>query len=199
MTRNGRQPVRVLIAIWCVATIGAMAALSVYENRPGPVESPAAEWPEAAPFRHPGHDVLLVFVHPCCPCTRATVEQLDRLITAIEGEGPERHVFIFQPRGESADFGDTDLRAHLERLEDIRLREDPDGVVAAAFGAVTSGTVRYYDALGRLRFHGGITPSRGHLGDDVGSQCLKALIRGDEAPVARTPVYGCSIVDEGAR
>jgi hypothetical protein len=58
----------------------------------------------------------------------------------------------------------------------------------------TSGQVLLYDASGRLRFRGGIRPSRGHEGDNTGRRALEALLLGDgAAPPLSTAVFGCPL------
>jgi len=54
------------------------------------------------------------------------------------------------------------------------------------------------DAAGKLLFSGGITASRGHVGDNAGLDALILLIRNTPAPstarpVITTPVFGCAI------
>jgi hypothetical protein len=81
---------------------------------------------------------------------------------------------------------------------------DPDGEEAQRFGAATSGHVLLFDPAGELRFSGGITASRGHVGDNDGCDRLIRLLTagvGAERPsgvgipaVSRQPlVYGCPI------
>ena len=64
---------------------------------------------------------------------------------------------------------------------------------AHRFGARTSGDVVAYDAAGTLRFHGGITISRGHVGHNLGHVRVDAIVHGADAGVAETPVFGCAL------
>jgi hypothetical protein len=73
---------------------------------------------------------------------------------------------------------------------------DDGGVEARRFGVKTSGTVLLYSALGRLLFHGGITGSRGHEGDNYGITRLAAALRGgagDTAVPVVSRVFGCAL------
>ena len=56
-------------------------------------------------------------------------------------------------------------------------------------------TTVLYDAAGHLLFHGGITPSRGHSGDNAGSQAIAALLTHHLADRQHTPVFGCDVFD----
>jgi hypothetical protein len=75
----------------------------------------------------------------------------------------------------------------------VSVRIDEAGREAARFGATTSGHVLLYDRGGRLRFSGGITASRGHVGDNAGRAALLGLLIHGETERERTPVFGCPL------
>ncbi len=75
----------------------------------------------------------------------------------------------------------------------MRVIRDDGALMAAAFGAETSGQVFLYDAQGSLRFSGGITESRGHVGDNAGRAAVEQLLQGKAPVKTRTPVFGCSL------
>jgi hypothetical protein len=72
--------------------------------------------------------------------------------------------------------------------------DDADGAESRRFGAAASGHVVAYDAAGRLRFHGGVTASRGHEGDNAGADALVAILRGGKPAITSAPTFGCAIV-----
>jgi hypothetical protein len=78
----------------------------------------------------------------------------------------------------------------------VTVLDDVDGTEARRFGALTSGQVVVYDADGRLRFSGGITPARGHAGDNAGRSAIIALLEGASSASVETPVFGCSLLDD---
>ena len=53
-----------------------------------------------------------------------------------------------------------------------------------------------YDAGGQLRFSGGITPARGHAGDNAGRSAIVALVESASSAPVETPVFGCSLLDD---
>ena len=57
---------------------------------------------------------------------------------------------------------------------------------------MTSGHALLFDRDGHLLFSGGITPARGHEGDNFGASAIAARLAGRPAP-AETPVFGCPI------
>jgi hypothetical protein len=75
----------------------------------------------------------------------------------------------------------------------VQVRVDPDGAEADRFGSKTSGEVLLYDAYGGLRFQGGITPARGHEGDNLGKSTVASIVRGEPTDVGHSPVFGCVI------
>ena len=73
------------------------------------------------------------------------------------------------------------------RFQRLRGFQDISGDEARRFGAATSGEALLYSPSGKLLFHGGITPSRGHEGGSVGRDALvRCVLDGTPAP-ATTP------------
>src|SRR5262245_17490046 len=85
------------LGLW-IATVGAgWAALTHYANQPGRTS------PAPMTVLRPGttgRDQLLLFVHPRCPCSMATVRELGRLM-ARSNSALEATVYFFRPETES--------------------------------------------------------------------------------------------------
>jgi hypothetical protein len=77
----------------------------------------------------------------------------------------------------------------------VSVAADDEGREHARFGVETSGHVLLYDAAGKLMFSGGITPSRGHSGDNTGRDAVVRLLRHGGVERTKTPVFGCSLKD----
>jgi hypothetical protein len=181
-------------AVWVVSVCAGSAVLLGYENRPGLAADPPAQWPvESRLERAAGRATLVMLLHPGCPCSRASIEELDRLMAASRGRATV-HVLFFKPRGFPDGWEKTDLWHRAAAIPGVRVTRDDDAVEAGLFRAATSGQVVVYDARGALVFSGGITPSRGHSGDSDGRRAiLAALTAGDASSGTRTRVYGCSL------
>jgi hypothetical protein len=196
---RGRRAGAVLLVVsWLALAVGGFAALARYDARPGP-DGPAAPqtWPAASTLTA-AHDraTLVVFLHPLCPCSRATVAELERLLAGRSASLEARAVVVtWDGEPESAA---PDLRERLVEVPRLTVVED-DGTEASRFGATTSGTALLYDAEGVLRFRGGITPTRGHVGDNVGASAIAELVRGRTPAVTSTPVFGCALALPEAR
>lgn len=137
---------------------------------------------------------LVVAVHPRCPCSRATMEELARTLAA-HPHGLRVRVLFWKPAGASDDWSRTGLWEQAKRLPGATVSVDEGGVELKRFGAATSGHVLFYAGDGRLLFSGGVTVSRGHEGDSASLEALRRRIRGETDKYIETPVFGCPISD----
>ena len=73
--------------------------------------------------------------------------------------------------------------------------------VARQFGVQTSGHTLVYGPDGSLLFSGGITGSRGHLGDNRSFAAVSRIITNHSIQLARTtaPVFGCELLNRCTR
>jgi hypothetical protein len=135
---------------------------------------------------------LVMFAHPQCPCTAASLRELALLLARTE-QSIEAHVVFLTPESATADWHSAPLWKQAAFIPGVVVHEDCGGQIAARFGVSTSGHVLLYDRHGIRVFSGGITAARGHDGDNTGYDALSSLLRGDAPRVAQTPVYGCSL------
>jgi hypothetical protein len=178
--------------LWGTGVAGGYVALARHTAGAGREASAPASWPACAPIAaDPALPTLLVFAHPQCPCTAATVEELNRLLARC-ADRVATCVFLYVDPALGAEWSHTALRRELEALPGVTVREDPLGAVARAFGAHTSGQTLLYGTDGTLLFSGGITPGRGHAGDSAGCSALLQHVLHDTGP-DRAPVYGCAL------
>jgi hypothetical protein len=136
---------------------------------------------------------LVMFAHPRCPCTRASLHELELLMTHCRGR-VDAHVIFFQPRSTDANWAKTDLWDRAARIPGVTASLDRDGTVQEQFTARVSGEVFLYLPTGELAFHGGITASRGHAGDNDGRCALESLVLNQRSHLTTTPVYGCTLI-----
>jgi len=138
-----------------------------------------------------------MFAHPHCPCTQASIGELNRLLTRCQGPVAV-HVLFIQPKGTSLDWTETSLRKSAEAIPGIDVQLDPDGAEAHRFGAESSGYLALYNPEGKLLFCGGITAARGHAGDNAGENVVVTLLNGQNAELKHTAVFGCSLFNQCA-
>ena len=149
-------------------------------------------WPiDTTLVKRHGLPTLVMAVHPNCPCSRASIEQLERI--ASQNEHPVQVVALFldSPGRESCATWKS-----FANNPAIQVVVDKHGRLAEKFGAFTSGEALLYDAEGQLRFHGGLTPSRGHSGPGRGVEVILALAEGQRIAFSSTPTFGCSLLEK---
>lgn len=179
---------------WLLAAGVGFVWILNYQSTSGAAGIAPEHWPTGTQITLDSQrDTLVMFAHPQCPCTRASMEELNRLLARTEGKVVVQ-VFFFKPDKFSGDWVHSDLWKSAAAIPGVVVREDPNGAQARLFGAETSGDVLLYDTHGRLLFNGGITGSRGHAGDNVGENTIIARLQGQEASLKQTPVYGCSLL-----
>ena len=140
-----------------------------------------------------------MFVHPKCPCTRTTIDVLEELVATHDTSDLTIDAYFYRPFDAPDDFVATETFRRTARIPGVRVHTDINGVMAARADAKTSGAVHFYDSDARLRFQGGLTPSRGHAGESAALFNLRALIRGDAPPPFTSPVFGCAILPKSLR
>jgi hypothetical protein len=180
--------------LWGAAVTAGTVLMWNYAQQPGRTGNTASAWPAESRIMRSGKlPTLVMFCHPQCPCTRASLGELSRLLADIHGQ-VEAQVLFFKPAGLPDDWARTDLWRSAEEVPGVRVQIDEDASEARRFQVETSGHALLYDTRGRLLFSGGLTAARGHEGDNAGCDALAALLRGTTAAEGRTPVFGCSLL-----
>jgi len=202
LTGLKRQSVIVMaVAVWVPAVAFGINALWRYSTTPGTPATAPLTWPASAPVeRTKGRATLIMFAHPQCSCTAASLGELAIIMAHQQGR-LDADVFFYLPAGEASTWVKTDLWQIAAAIPGVHVLEDREAAVAKSFGTYTSGQTLLYDYPGRLLFKGGITGLRGHSGDNAGRSAIMALLQGEAPrpsplPVVTTPVLGCSLRGE---
>lgn len=189
-------------AVWSLSLATGVRSLFSHETSPGIVGEVRACWPIFSKIPAPNERPVLVMVaHPRCPCTRASMYELAKIMARLQGK-VAAYVLFLQPKALPLQWADTDVRRSAQRIPGVTVLSDIDGAEAQKFGAETSGHTFLYDRDGTLLFNGGITAARGHAGDNAGESVLISIVEKQKSPIAATRVFGCSLVDrkqEGER
>jgi hypothetical protein len=184
-----------LSAAWLGAISASIWTMFEFEMTPAAVARCPELWPQNSTLLHSfERPTLLMFVHPRCPCSRASVDELARLATSC-ADGLRMMVIFLKPPGFTGDWEKTDLWRSARQIPGVSVFCDDDGKETKQFRACVSGEVLVYDREGRLMFHGGLTASRGHHGDTPGRTAIELLLAGKLTPPQQTPVFGCSLVE----
>jgi hypothetical protein len=191
----------ILVAVWLLAVGFGLHLLLSYKAKAGsPVQAPST-WPSNTLLSSPLDKPLLVmFAHPRCPCTKASLGELDQLVARAHNQFDATIVF-YAPKGDSKEWSSSALIGDARSIPGVRVQLDHDGTLARRFGIETSGHTLVYGTDGHLLFSGGITASRGHLGDNKGLAAIQAILTNHSSRLARTttPVFGCELFDPCTR
>jgi hypothetical protein len=184
----------ILVTLWTAALAAGFWWLSVYENKPGIGAVSPSHWPASSKLVLKSRmHTLVMLAHPQCPCTRASIGELARVMARRPGK-LGAYVLFLNPRGFNPEWVKTDLWFSAAAIPGVTVLLDPDGEAAKVFGATTSGQTLVYEPSGRLVFAGGLTGSRGHMGDNLGEDAVVKIVDGQENSVKRTEVFGCPLV-----
>lgn len=184
-----------LFTIWLSAALVAMGAMAQYDNRPGKSTPAVESRPASVSAPEPGKKQLILLLHPKCPCSRASLEELTQLLSRCRGE-VSTLVFAFAPPAALERWSHASAVLAAAAIPGVAVRMDPGGREARRLGATTSGHVVIFDSAGRRLFSGGITGGRAMVGENAGfAAALAALRTGTRPAIAATPVFGCAILD----
>lgn len=186
---------RLISLAWAVLVFTGLVLLWRYKATPGATADAPSQWPVASKIqRVSGRPTLVMFAHPQCNCTRASLAELDTLLAHV-GSAVSTVVVFAKPEGTPDGWERGELWDRAAAIRGVATMVDDRGVEAARFGSKVSGQTMLYDAQGRLLFSGGITGARGHVGDNVGRERVESLISSGSADSNHSHVYGCGLQD----
>jgi hypothetical protein len=185
---------RLAAVAWLGGLLGGMTAFASYKGTPGPEGEPPLRWPTASSIALDAErPTLLMFAHPKCPCTRASLSELNLVLNKYAAQVAASVVFAEPVDDRSWRVGSAWDQARA--LPGARVLDDLGEVEAARFGAKVSGYVLLYSRAGELLYAGGVTGSRGHEGANLGRTRLETIIRGEAADRPNAPTFGCELSD----
>ena len=183
------------VCSWLLLVAGGFGLLTRYSLQAGDAVGVLATWPVESriPYSRDGM-TLVVFLHPHCACSHATVEELSKL------QSPEAFASLvpvfYRPSSAPPSWIETGLWRRVVDLADSNSHVDVDATEAKRFGVTTSGHCLLFDRAGRRLFSGGVTISRGHEGQSIARLNLDRLLRGERFECQEYPVFGCPIVSQ---
>lgn len=182
-----------LALAWLLVTVGAFVTLVDFGFRPGSAAAATKRWPERAPVpRDLSRPTLVVFLHPACTHSQATLDQLVDLLRVTRGEVAVHLLFRLDPIHEP-DPELTPLRQRALGLTGTAVGDDTAGQAARLFGATHSGQVLLYGVGGELLFSGGISAVADGNTPHPGRAALQALLTGNPTSENSALVHGCPL------
>lgn len=183
------------VTAWLTALGWLYSWFVSYESVPGPTPQAPASWPRNCDYKRiPGYYSLILFAHPRCPCTRASVHELAKLMS--KNKNLKAHVFFLKPKNLPANWANTALYDEASKIPGVSVSVDNDAAQSSLFHAQTSGEVMLFSPHGQLLFSGGITAGRGHEGDNQGASTILKVIEDASTSIKSTPAFGCALQDD---
>jgi hypothetical protein len=180
---------------WLAVGVAGLVVMARHQFKAGPSSAMASDWPATTPIIRPEDQYfLLVFVHPKCDCSQATVAELNKLMARCNGKLTATVLFV-RPADQIAGWEKGSLWKAANAIPNVQTFCDAGGLEARRFLAATSGQTFLFDPSGKLIFRGGITDGRGHEGDNAGSDAIEDLVHGKTSKISQTPVFGCELFD----
>lgn len=195
VNNNRRLLVSFFVFIWISATAMGVLALAHYSYKAS-VSPAVVDWPcDSEIERDASGHVLLIFVHPKCVCSRASLTQLARICSQPTNLCAVTTVF-YCPTGQLPSWSQTQLWTEADRLVECDRFIDLGGKEARRFGVNTSGHVLLFDRNGQRIYSGGITSSRGHYGSNSSSDSVVQLLQNKKPERSESPVFGCLMLND---
>lgn len=187
----------IAVFLWVTALLVGSGFATSYSLEAGNAAAALDNWPARSRLSMPAtQPKLLVFLHPECPCSKATLGELNvllhRHLNRIDAE-----IVFSTPHTNVADVRESTLWKAASEISNVDLSAD-GGETARLFGATTSGEVLLYSHDGRMLFQGGITAARGQHGDNRGRTLVGQLLDRHRSRPQSNPVFGCPLFDAGA-
>lgn len=193
MTKKLAFKTAVFIFLWLGALFLSFGGLWWYKTRPGEADLTLSDWPKRAGFALSSKPMTLVmFVHPKCDCSEASLHEL-QYIMQNAGDRVGAIIDFYFPEGATEDWAHSPLWKKSSALPATSVIQDKGGKFAYVFGAKTSGETYLFDSKGKLLFHGGITQSRGHIGESTGRRAIASIVKGEKPQGSVTRTFGCAL------
>lgn len=182
---------------WFILAVGGLSLLMNYSNAKGTSAHIEKQWPGDSRIERDILPTLVMFVHPFCPCSMASMGELERLMPYIHDKVNVNVVFISLKNMQAADINEwkqTQLYKQAAKIPGVNIIRDSKDAEAKLFGAETSGHTVFYDQKGKLLFSGGITPARGHMGDSLGRTTILSWMENNHNnTMVEGAIFGCAL------
>jgi len=184
----------VSLSAWLMPIVFGFHVLLAHAAQPGVVNR-HNDWPQGSHISPAASSpfTVVMFVHPQCPCTAASISELSQLMSHCWQV--RAYVLFVRPAGFRKDWEKSNLWSRVAAIPGAIPLTDINGREGKIFAATTSGETLLYDREGKLLFAGGITGSRGHEGDNQELSTIEAVVSKKVLTAYKhtTNVFGCAL------
>ena len=180
--------------LWGACVLTGFAVLGAEQFTPAAIGTLATNFPQDSQLvLAADKPTLVLFLHPHCPCSRATLTELEKLQVQTQGKVDVTIVFTIPPKTPPG-WEKGELLDRARAIPGAKVWLDENGEASRRFGVNGSGHTLLYAPTGQLLFSGGITAARGEEGDNPGETAVADLVLLGRADLNRTPVFGCQLL-----
>ena len=185
-------PYLAVVLVWGACVLLGLLQAWTYEMTPGGSGQTPGQFPAKTELKLPGDkSSLLVFMHPKCPCSQATLEKLQELKEKVQDK-LDVQVVMYYPKEKGPAFIEDSLAKGTRKLG-YAVIPDEEGTEAKRFGAQTSGHAFMFSSDKKLLFSGGLTSARGHAGPSAASENILAILSASDPSLRSAETFGCCI------
>jgi hypothetical protein len=183
-----------VLLLWTVLVLLGYGSMVFYSKSTGKMWVTVGNFPSVSAISKSAGLTLIVFLHPQCPCSMATVSELEGLLAQRDSASNlSVYAVVSKPSGCSQVFVQGAVLDSLAQVKNVQVLIDDDDVESQRFGAKASGHTLLFDSDGKCLFSGGMTAARGEVGANAGVDALRQYIAGGRGLLNKTPVFGCSL------
>lgn len=187
--------IKFTIGLWIFVILAGVSALARFAYVPGDAANAPKSWPILTRLPAPANrPEILVFLHPKCGCSQATLRNLETMLPEIGEKAVVK--LVLNDLGDPKLLEESRAFSTAKTLKNITLVVDHNGFETNAFEVKTSGQVMLYDESGRLVFAGGLTPFRGHEGVSEGELSIVKWLNQRDMTWKTTSVFGCAMKEK---
>lgn len=188
----GRFKDPLLVFSWLAIIVAGLCFAVDFEKRPALISEQLKVWPKESRLqRNENGLTLLMFVHPNCPCSQASIAELARFMN--KNRNLSGYVCFLIPKNVDGSWLESKNWQDARKIPGLVSAPDYSESEAEKFFARGSGETFLFAKDGKLLFHGGITAARGHEGPNSGLDSLQLAVQRMENKETVYPVYGCSL------
>ena len=149
-TVRRRSWARAVIAAGILAWVGGVAwglqKIESYSSAPGMAAEAPAKWPGSTLVTpQAGRSTLVMFIHPQCSCTRASLAELKTILEHTRG-AVSAWIVVLKPTGMNDDWAEAGAAETARNMSGVTVVNDDNGTEADFFVALTSGHTVLYSA-----------------------------------------------------
>lgn len=186
--------ISVIISIWVGSIIWSTKAMLIFQFTPGKMGKVFNDFPQKSKLvLDQTLPTLILFLHPKCTCSKASVEEIKIIKSSIKKE------FKLIAVVQTASLKLTDelekLKEELSTLPHSTIVNDSYSFETNLFSVKTSGQIYIYSSFGELIYTGGSTSSRGTSSPSELRRTIASILETNKKPhqLITKSIYGCEM------